>query len=162
MRRKVRIFVSYARSNRDLAARFLDRFRDQLAPSKTYNYVFSRDTDILVGEDWHDEIQKAVKRSDVGLLLVSPAFLGSQYITKHELPKFIGDKAQPVFPVMLQPVDFERHNLKGLHRKQIFRLDSRRFRNPKAYGDCIGNQRDRFVQSLFRKIELKMDSLFGS
>jgi hypothetical protein len=160
LRRRVKIFISYARSNRDLAGRFLDKFRDQLAPSRTYNYVFWRDTDILVGEDWHDEIQKAVRKSDVGLLLVSPAFLGSQYITRHELPRFLGDKAKPLIPVMLQHVDFERHDLKGLRRKQIFRLDSPRFRNPKSYGECIGNQRDRFVQSLFKKVELKLDSLF--
>jgi hypothetical protein len=160
MRKRVKVFVSYASRNKDLAVRFLEKFRDQLAPSKTYEYTFWRDTNILVGEDWHDEIQKALKKSDIGLLLVSPPFLGSPYITKHELPGFLGDRAKPVIPVMLQHIDFKRHDLKGLRSKQIFRLDSQRFKKPKAYGECTGNQRDRFVERLFTKVELKLDSLF--
>lgn len=161
MRKRIKIFVSYARANRDLATRFLEKFREQVTPSKKYKYIFWRDTEILVGEKWHDEIQEALKECNLGLLLVSPAFLGSQYINEHELPKFVGSDAKPLIPIMLQPIDFERHDLKGLHRAQIFRLDSPRFQSAKAYGDCIGRQRDRFAQELFRQVESKLDKLLG-
>lgn len=159
-KKKVELFVSYARSNRSLAGNFLDRYTEQAAASSSYIYKFWRDSDILVGEDWHEAIGRALQRCDLGLLLVSPAFLGSQYISEHELPRFVGSAATPVIPVMLQPVDFERHDLKGLKRHEIFRLDSERFKRPKAYGDCAGNQRDRFVQVLFRRVEHKLDRLF--
>jgi hypothetical protein len=162
MRKKIKIFVSYARANRDLATRFLEKYREQVGPSKSYKYIFWRDAGILVGERWHDEIQGALKGCDLGLLLVSPAFLGSQYIGEHELPGFVGDDARPLIPVMLQPVDFERHDLKGLKRTQIFRLDSPRFQSPKAYGDCTGRQRNRFVQELFRQVEARLDKIVGS
>ncbi len=161
MKKKIKIFVSYTRANRDLATRFLEKFREQVTPSRNYKYVFWRDAEILVGEKWHDEIQEALMDCNLGLLLVSPAFLGSQYIDEHELPKFVGSNAKPLIPIMLQPVDFERHDLKGLQRAQIFRLDGPRFRSPKSYGECTGLQRDRFAQELFRQVESRLDKLVG-
>lgn len=161
MKKKIKIFVSYARANKDLAKKFLEKFREQVAPAKKYEYIFWGDTEILVGEKWHNEIQEALKECNLGLLLVSPAFLGSQYINEHELPKFVKSDANLLIPIMLQQVDFERHDLKGLQNAQIFRLDSPRFQSPKAYGDCTGGQRDRFVQELFRQVESRLDKLAG-
>lgn len=156
-RQPVRFFVSYARANKALALRFLGKFEEQAAPSRHYAYGFWRDGRILVGEDWHLEIQRALNDSHFGLLLISPAFLGSQYIDRHELPAFLGRGARPVIPVMLQPVDLERHDLRGLREKQIFRLDGERFKEPKAYGECSGNQRERFAAALFRQVEQRLD-----
>ena len=55
-----------------------------------------------------------------GLLLVSPQFLASRFITKEELPVLL---AKPmVVPVMLHPVLFDgTMDLKGLAERQIFR-----------------------------------------
>ncbi|NIS60502.1 MAG: TIR domain-containing protein [Proteobacteria bacterium] len=160
-KRKVELFVSYARSNKNLARNFLDRFKEYVAPSRRYEYIFWQDSKTLVGEEWHEAICEALGRCTVGLLLISPAFLGSKYISKHELPKFVGNSAKPLIPIMLQPKDFERYDLKGLKRRQIFRLEDERVKSPKSYGECTGNQRDRFVQVLFREVERKLDKLFG-
>ncbi len=159
-KKRITLFVSYARANKVLAGNFLKRFKEQVAPSKTYAYHFWRDSKIPVGTDWHVEIEKALADCDLGLLLVSPAFLGSRYISEFELPEFTGNNRKPVIPVMLQAVDFKRHDLKGLQEQQIFRLDGERFKSPKAFGDCIGNQRDRFVQQLFCAVEDRLDRLF--
>ena len=159
-RRKVELFVSYARSNNPLARQFLDRFKEYVAPAKNYEYVFWQDSRILVGEEWHEAIREALERCDLGLLLISPAFLGSKYISKHELPKFIGNAAKPLIPILLRPIDFERFDLKGLKSRQIFRLEGEKFKSPKSYADCTSNQRDRFVQALFREVERKLDKLF--
>jgi len=162
MKNKITVFVSYARANRDLATRFLKKFKEQAAPSKLYQYVFWRDNDILVGEKWHDEIQVALAQCDVGLVLISPAFLGSQYIQEHELPKFLKSGGKSVIPVLLQPIDVDRHDLKGLQRTQIFRLDRPRFILPKAYGECSGAQRDQFALELFRQVEARLDKVVSS
>jgi hypothetical protein len=162
MRSTVAFFVSYARANKDLAARFVEKFLEQATPSKKYAYAFWRDTDILAGEKWPDEILKALMHCDLGLLLISPAFLGSQYISQLELPKFAGPGGKPLIPIMLQPVDFERHDLKGLQAAQIFRLDRPRFRSPKSYGECMGPQREQFAQELFRQVEVRLDKLAGN
>lgn len=159
MKKKLTVFVSYARANRDLATRFLKKFKEQASPSKQYSYEFWRDNDILVGEKWHEEIQVALDQCDAGLVLISPAFLGSQYIQDHELPKFLKGGGRPVIPVLLQPIDLERHDLKGLQRTQIFRLDRPRFASPKAYGECSGTQRDQFALELFRQVEARLDKV---
>ncbi|MGE0474071.1 MAG: toll/interleukin-1 receptor domain-containing protein [Nitrospirales bacterium] len=157
MKKKITVFVSYARANRDLATRLLKKFKEQASPSKQYYYSFWRDNDILVGERWHEEIQLALEQCDMGLVLVSPAFLGSQYIHDHELPKFVKGRDKLVIPVLLQPIDLDRHDLKGLHQVQIFRLDRPRFSTPKSYGECSGSHRDQFALELFRQVEARLD-----
>jgi hypothetical protein len=159
MKKKISVFVSYARANRDLATRFLKKFKEQAAPSRQYHYAFWRDADILVGEKWHEAIQEALAQCDVGLVLISPAFLGSQYIQDHELTKFLKSVGKSVIPVLLQPIDLDRHDLKGLQRTQIFRLDRPRFASPKAYGECSGAQRDQFALELFRQVEARLDKV---
>jgi len=159
MKKKITVFVSYARANRDLATRFLKKFKEQASPSKQYHYTFWRDADILVGEKWHEAIQEALTQCDVGLVLISPAFLGSQYIQDHELPKFLKSGGKSVIPVLLQPIDVDRHDLKGLQHTQIFRLDRPRFASPKAYGECSGSQRDQFALELFRQVEARLDKM---
>ena len=128
---------------------------------ENYEYEFWQDEDILVGEAWHETILEALEKCDLGLILISPALLGSKYVSEHELPKFVGSTAKPLIPIMLQPVDFERMDLKGLENIQIFRLEGEKFKAPKSYGDCTGNQRDRYVQALFPKVEKRLDKLFG-
>jgi hypothetical protein len=66
-----------------------------------------------------------------------------------------------VIPVLLQPIDLDRHDLKGLQRMQIFRLDRPRFASPKAYGECSGAQRDQFALELFRQVEARLDKVVG-
>lgn len=160
-KRKVTLFVSYARANRVLASKFLEKFSDSVGPARNYKYSFWRDGNILVGEGWHEEIQRAIEESEMGLLLISPAFLASQYIEEKELPKFVGRRAKPVIPVMLQPVDLDLHDLKGLKHRQIFRLDRTGFRNPKSFAECTGQQRDDFALGLFRQVESRLAKLYG-
>ncbi len=158
-RKRIKFFISYTDKNRELATGFLEKFSVQVAPAEKYEYILWSDKEILVGETWHDEIQRALKECDLGLLLVSPEFLGSEYINKHELPKFVESDAKPLIPVMLKQV-VRGQSLKGLQRAQIFRLYGSRFKpKNKAYGDCTGPQRDRFAQELFMQVELRLDKL---
>lgn len=161
-RTRVRYFTSYPGRNKDLAERLGEALTDNLEASKTYAYQPWIDQDIVVGEDWREEIERALASCDFGLLLVSPAFLASKFIEAHELPRFVGPQSdKPVIPVMLQPIDFDRHDLKGLDRKQIFRLDRKGLKRPKAFGDCKDRQRDEFALSLFGQIEDRLSKLFA-
>ncbi len=152
-RKKIIFFVSYAHRNRVLANNFLEKLSDVLAPSKRFNYELWKDSAIAAGEDWEQQIEQAIEQCDFGLLLISPAFLASKYISRKELPAFVDDQNKPFIPVMLQQVDFARHDLKGLEKRQIFRLDFEGFNEPRAYGDCKGTRRETFVFELFRAIE---------
>lgn len=156
MKQKIQYFVSYAHRNSALAQNFIERLDDVLAPSKRFEYSRWQDTDLILGDEWKAQIIKAIENCDFGLLLISPAFLASSFITKSELPKFVsGEKAS--VPVMLQPVDFDRHDLKGLEKEQIFRFAPKGSANPKAYAECRSHRRDAFVLELFRQIERKLE-----
>ena len=60
---------------------------------------------------------------------------------------------------MLQPIDWERHDLKGLLPTQIFRLDRPRFASRKASGECSCSHRDQFALELFRQVESRLDKV---
>ncbi len=111
-----RYFLSYAHADSADAGRFLAVLTPQLNSVTGARFERWRDQDnILPGEDWHDEIQAAIKACDFGLLLVSPAFLASGYVRDHELDALL---AKPmVVPVLLQPV----LDLGKLKHRQVFR-----------------------------------------
>ena len=158
MRTPVRFFISYAHDDQRYADDLVLRLQQQLTPSRAYEYTLWRDTAILVGERWLDEIVRAIGGCDVGLLLVSPAFLGSDFIDREELPRLIGQAGKPIVPVMLRPVSFERHDLKGLAEYQIYRLDRQW-----SYSECLVDRvRSRFVQALFLEIEHRLDRILSS
>jgi len=157
MRIAITFFVSYARADLRLADAFLQRLQEQLAPSKRYAYTLWRDVKILLGERWHEEILQALDACQLGLLLLSPAFLTSPYIAQHELQRFVGEGAKPLLPVMLKMVDFRLHAMQGLEQYQVFRLD-----DTKAFAECTTDVlRHRFVERLFRQIEGRMERLYG-
>lgn len=158
MRQPVTFFVSYARADKPLADAFLQCLVPQLLTSKHYSYTLWRDTDILVGEPWREDIRQALEACHLGLLLVSPAFLASPFITQEELPRFVGQGARPVLPVLLQRVDWQRHDLRGLQDHQIFQLHP-----AQSFAHCTtAARRSRFVETLFAQIEQRLDRLFQS
>lgn len=72
-------------SHDDMAWR--DAFRQMLAPAiARYGVEFWADDHIKVGDDWEREIDDAVRRSTVALLLVTPAHLASRFIWTREVP----------------------------------------------------------------------------
>jgi hypothetical protein len=154
LKKKVKFFVSYAHKNKDLVNSFIDKLQDVLAPSKNHEYILWKDSALVIGEEWEKQIIKARDECDFGLLLISPAFLASEFILEKELPAFVSG-VKPTIPVMLQAVDISRHDLKGLEKQQIFRLDYPGFKEPRAYGECKPQRRETFVLELFKSIEDK-------
>ena len=155
---KVRFFVSYAHADDEYADPFIKALCEMLKPSKTYDFELWRDTEILPGETWLKEIEDALKACTLGLLLVSPAFLGSDFITQSELPRFVGNDAKPVIPVMLRKVNFERHDLKGLSVTQIYRYKAGAD-NYRSFAQCGSGQREEFVYDLHERIERRLEKL---
>jgi WD40 repeat protein/DNA polymerase III delta prime subunit len=143
-----RFFVSYAREDADLQKKFLAKLQIYLATHSRFQFELWTDGEILPGKEWFTEIQKAMEGCDFGLLLVSPAFLASKFITKHELPALLQSK--PVVPVALKPILFDgSQNLKGLDQRQIFFDESgHEFSRQKT-----NETQDRFVRQLFQKID---------
>jgi len=145
--RPLRFFVSYARDDAALKASLLGKLQTYLRTRPQTQFELWSDGDIPVGNKWRAEIQKAMEACDFGLLLVSPAFLASEFITGEELPYLLENKR--VIPVGLKRVLFDgTMDLKGLEERQVF-FDERR----KAFSErASDNTREAFTRQLFQKI----------
>jgi hypothetical protein len=120
MPERVPYFLSYARRDSSDVERFGLVLEPLLKLSSRYQFGKWMDRRILPGEHWRTEINQAVQDSHFGLLLVSPEFLASEFITANELPPLL---AKPlVVPVLLQQILFDGTlDLKGLKERQVFR-----------------------------------------
>lgn len=156
---QVKFFVSYAHANHRAKEQFMALLSEQTAISKRFDYQLWSDSELTLGDHWRDEIARAQAETDFGLLLISPAFLASKFIVEHELPTYLDHGGKRCFPLMLAPVDFERHDLKGLQDKQIYRLHSADFNAPRAFTDVKGKRKAEFAHGVFAQID---DWLFAN
>jgi hypothetical protein len=164
-KRSVRYFISYAHADAALKTKLMSLLGQWFDAAKDYVFIPWQDGDILVGSDWHDQIQQAIKVSDLGLLLVSPAFLASQYIPRGDLQHFIApdplsrNPDQLAVPVALRGLRFDGSmDMKGLEARQIF-LDAA----GKAFEERrTGKPRKDFVSELFGKIVQRLDAHFAA
>ncbi len=87
------IFISYAsydNSDENQEERWLDRLLQHLKPLDLEGLVATwNDTELTVGNDWRHEIRQAIEKAKVAILLVSPAFLASEFIRTEELPRLL-------------------------------------------------------------------------
>lgn len=113
------IFISYAHKdneNSDPAKRWLDRLKEHLKPLvQQDNLTVHSDQDIGLGDDWHEHIQTDLNCARAAVLLVSPAFLASEYIHNNELPVLLRNAKElgvKIIPVILRPCLFQETKFK--------------------------------------------------
>ena len=101
------LFISY--SHRDL--KWLEQLRTHLKPlERNYNLERWDDSRIKPGDKWLAEIEQALARAAVALLLVSPDFVASDFIDRKEMPSLL-DAAQnqglAILWVPLRPISLK-------------------------------------------------------
>ena len=91
------IFVSYSHED----AAWVQRFRVLLKPLvRRKRLTLWADTAIRTGDQWHSEIERAITRSRVALLLVSADLLASDFVMDHELPALVRHRVR-LAPVLV-------------------------------------------------------------
>lgn len=103
-----RVFISYSHTDRE----YLDRLLVHLTPLQRDGLLeLWADTHLRAGDKWNSEIEKALSRATVAVLLVSADFLASDFIARDELPpllKSAEERGARVIPVIVKPCRFNR------------------------------------------------------
>ena len=136
---------------------FLALLKPRLAISRRYAFEMWQDEKIVVGEDWHYQIDEALRVAHLGVLLLTPDFLASSFITTEELPAFLGREGQAVpgkrvVPVAIKQLKFRDANLRGLERRQIYRDVEGR-----AFVEMSGYARDGWVDGFVTQLHDLLD-----
>lgn len=101
------VFVSYSRQD----ARHLKRLQVHLSALERVHAIdVWDDTRIAAGAHWREEIQSALARADIAVLLVSADFLASEFVTTVELPVLLAAenrRGMRVMMVLLSPCNLE-------------------------------------------------------
>jgi internalin A len=103
--RRSQVFISYSRKD----IRWLARLKLVLLPVIKGNAIkIFDDTMINVGDKWKDIIRAALKNTKVAVLMVSPEFLGSEFVCNNELPTILDSERAKALRIIWFPI---RHSL---------------------------------------------------
>jgi TIR domain-containing protein/HB1/ASXL restriction endonuclease-like protein with HTH domain len=102
------VFISY--SHKD--TKWLQRLQVHLRPLQRLGIIdLWDDSRIKPGTEWRNEIEKAVKRARVAVMLISADFLASEFIMDNELAPLLHAAASEgawILPVIISPCRFEK------------------------------------------------------
>ena len=103
---RTKVFISYSHSDKE----HLERLQVHLKPLERSGRVdLWDDTELCPGQKWATEIQKAIDRAKVAILLISADFLYSEFIHEVELPQLLSaaeNRGIVIMPVILKPSRF--------------------------------------------------------
>jgi TIR domain len=105
-----KVFVSYSHRDR----KWLDRLLVHLKPLERAGYLdVWEDSRIAPGTTWKEEIDNALRASQIAVLLISADFLASDFIADNEVPQLLlnaHERGTIIMPVIVSPSRFLQSN----------------------------------------------------
>lgn len=148
-RKEPLIFVSYCRDDQRITNGLINHFK---AVSLGERLAIWSDENLTLGGTWESELNDAMLRADVAILIISEAFLNSDYIRTNELPLLLERRASGsllVVPVIARPVAWK--NISWLREINL------RPRNGVALMSKGGARREQVYVSLVDEIVAYLD-----
>ncbi len=104
---KISIFISYSHADK----KWLDKLERHLKVLKRFiePIEYWDDKKIKGGDKWKEEIEKAITKANVAILLVSTDFLSSDFIATDELPPLLRkaeEEGTRILPLIVAPCAF--------------------------------------------------------
>lgn len=111
---KINIFISYSHAD----VKWLERLKIHLKVLTKYSdsVEYWEDTKLRGGDKWREEIEKAINKANVAVLLISTSFLASDFISNNELPTLLCKAEQDgtrILPLIVSPCAYELSELSG-------------------------------------------------
>ena len=159
---KKSFFISYSSNDNFIARDFIDVFQEIIKTSSGYKSWSMKE--IQIGQEFNNEIKKAMEECDFGLCLLSEHFFNSRYIMKKEVDYFL--KNNNIIPIGIESKingkkvsidDFFQNikqkssyeNTQEVLKKQCFMLQDR---SGDFYENLQGDGKKDFIQELINKI----------
>jgi hypothetical protein len=112
------VFISYSHQDR----KWLARLQTHLEPLRRQGHIdVWADTRIRAGDEWREEIERAIASCKVAILLISPEFMASAFINNDELPPLLKkakSKGVRIISIIISPSaydDFELARLQAIN-----------------------------------------------
>jgi len=103
-----RLFISY--SHKD--TKWLEAITEQLGVLQHEGLVsLYEDSQLGVGEDWHQQLNEQMLSARLGLLLVSATFLTSKFVRAEEIPRLFArheEGGMKIYPLLVEPCPWQR------------------------------------------------------
>lgn len=139
-----KLFISY--SHKDM--RWLERVREQLGVLEREDLIETfEDARISPGEDWYTRLDLEMEEARIALLLISPAFLTSDFIRREEIPHlFVRHESggMQLYPLLVR--DCAWQEVPWLARVQM------RPRDARALASLRGGALDKCLADMAREI----------
>ena len=137
------VFISYSHQNKG----YLEELQTHLKPMiKKNQFPLWDDTKINAGEEWRKEIEIAIQKAKIAVLLVSPAFLASDFIDEDELPPLLDARSEGLVVIWI-PLTYSNYEETEIAKYQAAHSPS------KPLDSLSGSDRNKAWVEICKKIK---------